>query len=151
MLLRLPRFGRPFGLGDLIAAMLLVSLAATAAVRWSGTDIRSPDAPAVATRELRFADAADGSIAVTDARSERLIHRYVGEHGFVRGVLRGLARERQRAGFGPQPAFELIARADGRLTLKDPATGRLVDLESFGPVNAAQFALLLEARDGARR
>jgi putative photosynthetic complex assembly protein len=136
---------RPFGMPQLIGVLLLVSLVATATVRWSGTDIRNPDAPAVAVRELRFEDQADGSIAVTDARSGQLVHRYTGEQGFVRGVLRGLARERQRAGQGAQPPFELIARADGRLTLKDPVTGRLVDLESFGPLNAGAFAQLIDA------
>lgn len=140
---------RAFGMPQLIAGLLLLSLVATAAVRWSGTGIRSPDAPAVAVRELRFEDQADGSIAVSDARTGKLIHRYTGEQGFVRGVLRGLARERQRAGFGAQPAFELIARADGRLTLRDPVTDRLVDLESFGPRNAAAFAQLIEAGQGA--
>lgn len=137
---------RPLGMPQWIGALLLVSLVATAAVRWSGTDIRTPDAPAVALRELRFDDQADGSILVTDARSGEQVHRYTGEQGFVRGVLRGLARDRQRAGQGPQAAFELIGRADGRMTLKDPVTGRVVDLESFGPPNAAAFALLFDAR-----
>ena len=39
----------------------------------------------------------------------------------------------------------LTARADGRLTLVDPATSERVDLESFGPTNAAVFAQLLAA------
>jgi hypothetical protein len=39
----------------------------------------------------------------------------------------------------------LIGRADGRLTLRDPSTGRIVDLESFGPTNAGEFAHLLAA------
>ena len=138
----------PSGGVQLIAAMLLVTVGSVAAVRWSGVDIRSPDAPATAVRELRFEDRPDGSVAVIDARNGQQVHRYVGENGFVRGTLRGMARERQRAGLGPQQPFELIGRADGRLTLKDPATGRLVDLESFGPTNAAAFAQLMTA-DGS--
>jgi putative photosynthetic complex assembly protein len=129
-----------------IGIAILCILTAVTAVRLSGVDIRSPDAPAVAVRELRFYDRADGSVAVIDAASNLQIHRFVGESGFVRGTLRGLARDRQRAGIGPEPAFELIGRADGRLTLKDPATGRVVDLESFGPTNAAAFAQLMAAK-----
>ena len=62
-----------------------------------------------------------------------------------RGTLRGLARERKRVGGGPEQAFELIAHADGRLTLRDPVTARRIDLASFGPINASGFAELLRA------
>ena len=127
----------------LIGATLMAVLVAVAAVRMSGIDIREPDAAAVQTRALRFEDRPDGSIAVFDARSGLVVHRVTGEAGFVRGTLRGLARERKRAGGGPDQAFELVARADGRFTLRDPVTGRRVDLDAFGPVNAAGFATLL--------
>jgi putative photosynthetic complex assembly protein len=126
-----------------MAALVCLALAAAALVRWSGVDIREPDAAAVAVRALRFEDLPDGSIAVIDARDGARVRTVAGEAGFLRGTLRGLARERKRAGFGPEPPFELIGRADGRLTLSDPTTGRLVDLESFGPDNAGVFARLL--------
>ena len=128
-----------------LGALVLVSLAGVSAVRLSGVDIHAPDAAAVMTRELRFEDRPDGSIAVIDAKDSQLVTSIVGQNGFVRGTLRGLARERRRSGLGAEPPFELIGRADGRLTLHDPATGRTVDLESFGPVNAAEFARLLVA------
>ena len=67
-------------------------------------------------------------------------------NGFLRGTMRGLARERKRLGVSPAIPFDLIGRADGRLTLVDPGTGRRVDLESFGPENAAVFAALMTAR-----
>jgi putative photosynthetic complex assembly protein len=125
-------------------ALVLAALAGTSIVRLSGINISTPDAAAVVTRELRFEDRSDGSIAVFDARSQRQIDTVRGQAGFVRGTLRGLARERIRSGIGAAPPFELIGRADGRLTLVDPSTGRRVDLESFGPTNAAEFARLLK-------
>lgn len=127
-----------------IGAMLMSILIGVTAVRLSGTDISTPDAAAVATRDLRFEDRPDGSIAVVDASSGIVIESIVGEQGFIRGTLRGLARERKRQGIGPEAPFQLVGRADGRLTLIDPATGRRVDLESFGPVNAGAFVRLLE-------
>ena len=133
----------PRGLLIASALMLAAVLTGVTATRLSGTTIRAPDAPAVVVMQLRFEDRADGAVAVTDANTGRLIEAITGQAGFVRGTLRGLARERKRNGVGPEPAFELIARADGRLTLSDPTTGRLVDLESFGPVNAGVFARLL--------
>jgi putative photosynthetic complex assembly protein len=126
-----------------IAALLTATVVGVAAVRLSGTPIRSPDASAVASLSLRFEDRADGSVAIIDALSGRELERFDGEGGFLRGALRALARERRMREIGPEAAFELIGRADGRLTLSDPATGERVDLESFGPTNAAVFARLL--------
>jgi len=126
-----------------LAALVLISLISVAVVRWSGMSVHTPDAPPVATRMLRFEDRPDGSIAVIDAASGRLLERVQGEQGFLRGSLRALARERRMREVGALPPFELAARADGRLTLTDPATGARLDLESFGPTNAAVFARML--------
>lgn len=125
------------------AALLLLTLLGASAVRLSGIEIAAPDAAVVATRPLRFEDRPDGSIAVIDAASGRALRHIEGPQGFVRGALRGLARERRREGIGPEAPFELIGRADGRLTLLDPTTGRRIDLESFGPTNAGEFVRLL--------
>ena len=105
--------------------------------------VREPDASPVKVLQLRFEDRPDGSIAVIDYKSGKQIDAVQGEAGFVRGTLRGLAQERKRRGLDSGPPFELIYRADGRLTLSDTATGRLVDLESFGPTNASTFFKLL--------
>lgn len=135
----------PFPRGPLraIALLLLGVIVAVAAVRLSGVPIRAPDAPALLERSLRFEDRPDGSIAVLDTRSGQALPSIEGESGFVRGTLRGLARERKRQGVAQDDPFHLIGRADGRLTLEDRATGRRVDLESFGPTNASAFAALL--------
>lgn len=129
----------------LVAAALLIvlTIAAVAAVRWSGVDIRPPDAAAVVTRALLFEDLPDGAVAITDAASGQRVDTVVGESGFFRGTLRALARERKRAGGDASQPFELIGRADGRLTLRDPVSGALVDIESFGPTHAMTFARLL--------
>jgi putative photosynthetic complex assembly protein len=128
----------------LIGTVLAATLVAVGYVRLSGTEIRQPDAPAVQSRLLRFADGEYGAITVVDHVSGRKIDELRGELGFLRGALRALARERIRAGGTPKEPFELIARADGRLTLVDPSTGERLDLESFGPDNAAVFARLLK-------
>jgi putative photosynthetic complex assembly protein len=126
-----------------LAALVLISLISVAVVRWSGLSVRAPDAKPVATRLLRFEDGPDGSVAVIDASTGGLIERVQGEQGFLRGSLRALARERRMREIGALPPFELAARADGRLTLMDTATGARLDLESFGPTNAAVFARML--------
>jgi putative photosynthetic complex assembly protein len=98
----------------------------------------------VASRDLRFLDRDDGGVAVYSAPDGRLVHVLPhGTNGFARGVLRGLARDRRRSDIGSEQAFRLVRFADGRLSLDDPATGRRIDLDAFGPTNVAVFARLL--------
>ncbi len=143
-----PQTHAHFPRGALLAAgaLVLISVIGVASVRLSGVSIREPDAAVAVLRELRFEDRPDGSIAVFEGRSKVPFDSVTGEAGFVRGTLRGLARERKRQGLGPEQPFELIGRADGRMTLVDPATGHIVDLESFGPTNAADFGRWLKPR-----
>lgn len=140
----------PLGLLKAVGVLVLISLGATAAVRLSGITIREPDAPTVMKRSLLFKDGADGSVVVIDAGSGELAATLTGEQGFLRGILRALVRERKQNGMlEPDQPFQLIQRADGRLTLVDPVTSRQIDLESFGPKNAGVFARLLD-RDPPR-
>jgi putative photosynthetic complex assembly protein len=145
---------RPLPSGPILGAAIVVGIAllAVAAARTLGVSPKqADDAAAVAVRELRFVDRADGSISVLDARGGgEIVSVAPGTNGFLRGTMRGLARERRRQDIGPEAPFRLIARADGRLTLFDPATGRRVDLESFGPTNAEVFAQFLPAAGNAR-
>ena len=128
----------------LMAGLLVASLTVVAAVRWSGMEIREPDAPSVQVAPLHFRDLPDGSIAVLDAASGRLVQTVTGEAGFLRGALRVLSHERLRRGIGNTDPFELHRRQDGRLTLIDPQTGVRLDLESFGPQHAGSFARLMK-------
>jgi len=127
------------------AALILAALLLVVGVRSTGQgEVRTPQAAVLAERLLHFVDQPDGSIRILDARDGRLIDTVApGTNGFLRGTLRGLARERGREGIGPEIAFRLTGRSDGRLLLEDPATRRLVDLGSFGPTNATVFARLL--------
>jgi len=99
------------------------------------------------TRQLVFEDQTDGSIAVLDG-IERIKVTEVepGEDSFVRGVLRGFARERKARSVGRQPPFELTYTEAGILILYDPETGRDVVLNAFGPDNARAFARLMFAK-----
>lgn len=127
----------------LLGALLLACLTIVAAVRWSGVDIREPDAPSIEVAHLWFQDLPDGSIAVVDANTQQTIETVRGEAGFLRGALRVLSHERLRRGLDARDPFELHRRQDGRLTLLDPKTGVRLDLESFGPQHAGSFARLM--------
>ena len=129
----------------LIAALMSIILLLVFINSRDLSKVREPDASPAQVLQLRFEDRPDGSIAVIDYKSGKQIDAVQGEAGFVRGTLRGLAQERKRRGLDSGPPFELIYRADGRLSLSDTATGRLVDLESFGPTNASTFFKLFNA------
>jgi putative photosynthetic complex assembly protein len=90
-------------------------------------------------RELLFADGPKGEVVVKDFKTGEVIGLFEGEQGFVRGTLRALVRERKRRDVGSEQPFELTARTNGRLILNDPATAQRIDLDSFGPANAALF------------
>ena len=123
--------------------IMAFTLVAVGMVRLSG---RGPDqlaAPAALERAIRFEDRQDGGIEVIDFESGKTITVLHGEQGFVRGTVRTLARERRTRGVGAEQPFALVGRQDGGLTLFDPATGKRVDLEAFGPTNAGEFAKML--------
>ncbi len=127
-------------MGVAIGAVALERLTAAPA---TVAAIAARPAPAAQVRVLRFDDLPDGAVSAVDAGSGQPVARFEGEQGFLRGTLRAMARERRAHGIGADQPFELIAHADGRLTLHDPATGMRIALESFGSTNAGVFARLL--------
>jgi putative photosynthetic complex assembly protein len=123
--------------------IIAFSLISVGLIRLAGQGPDQLAAAVTAERSLRFEDSADRGVRVLDGKTGESVAVLHGEQGFVRGALRALTRERHSRGIGSQRPFDLIARADGRLTLFDPATGQRIDLESFGPTNAANFSRLL--------
>lgn len=132
------------GLFAILALVLFALISATTA-RLTGVGIsRLQTAAAIETRDLRFTDGERGAVLVFDAAEQRLVDTIApGSNGFVRVVLRGLARERKLSDIGAEPPFRLTRFADGRLMLTDPSTQRQVDLAAFGDANARSFARLM--------
>ena len=129
------------------AGLVLLSLLMVGVARLTGYEPAAPPASRVVeSYDLRFEDRADGAVLVYDSTDGALAYTVLpGTNGFVRGVLRGLVRDRRADHIGPTPPFRLTRWADGRLSLDDPSTGRHVDLEVFGPTNAGAFADILTA------
>lgn len=122
-----------------IVALLAVLLAGLALLRLGGFEPAVEPGAVVRERALRFADETDGAVRVIDHASGRPLALMRGEQGFLRGVLRGLARERRQHGIGAGLPYVLSLRDDGRLLITDPSTGQRIDLASFGRDNAAVF------------
>lgn len=137
--------------GTLVAFTLVMT--ATVKLGWMEREavpsVARAEAQAAPTarRSLRFADGADGSVLISDASTGQPVSTIVAgaeQGGFIRGVLRGLARERHLHGIGSEPPFTLTRWSDGSLSLVDEATHRSVDLGGFGSDNSAAFAALLQ-------
>jgi putative photosynthetic complex assembly protein len=139
---------KPFPKGVLACAAVLIALtiAVAAVARLTGRGVTDVDNKAVAAKvlELRFDDRQDGAITVYDAGRGKMVDVLApGTSGFVRNVMRSLARERRLDGQGRETPFRMTRWVDGRLTIDDPATGRHVDLGAFGSMNTAAFARLM--------
>ena len=128
------------------ACLLAFTLGAVALVRITGNGPDQLAAASLSERLLRFEDSPGGGVAVIDGETGKLLTTVTGEQGFFRGALRALARDRVARKIGAEQPFKLISRTDGRLTLFDPVSGQRIDLESFGPTNAAVFAQFLTMR-----
>jgi putative photosynthetic complex assembly protein len=131
-----PPIRKPIGY---LLVFLGVVLCLVTFARFQGMAWTVKDAPVTWQRDLVFADTSDGQILASNYFDSKKVALFEGEQGFLRGTLRALARERKRRGIGPEAPFRVIEHTDGRLTLLDPSTSQRIDLESFGPANAAIF------------
>ncbi len=133
----------PFAvIGLPLAAILCIAIM----VRLSAPGGMSPAATPLRTADLVMQDRDDGSIAVLQADDRHLIDVVPpASNGFLRVMLAGLVRERRREGVGaPSLPFHLTRWSDGRLTIDDTATHKLIELNAFGPAGIAAFARLLD-------
>jgi putative photosynthetic complex assembly protein len=141
--------------GTLITAGALVLFALTATTTVRLAHIPAAASPValrdanhmvpVAQRNLRFVDRADGAVVIEDVDqgATASVIEPGQKTGFIRGVMRGLARERRMHGVGNQPPFNLSLWRDGELSLTDSATGRSIEMTAFGSTNRASFLALL--------
>lgn len=146
---------QPFPKAPLIGAGLLVGVTILFAagprlgylppIQTATTERAAHHVAVVETRDLRFTDRADGALVIDDTTRGTVaaVLPHGTNNGFIRGVLRGMARDRLLRGVGKTPPFRLTLFGDGALTLFDPSTGRNVELGSFGPTNKQSFADLL--------
>jgi putative photosynthetic complex assembly protein len=136
-----------------VAAVLLFTMALTGAVRFGLLpQSANPELSRAAqhvepakSRELRFADQADGGVLVTDAiTGQQVAVVGYGKGGFLRATMRAMAKARKAAGIGAEPPFKLTLWENGALSLSDPQTGRDAEIHGFGADHSRIFAEMLE-------
>lgn len=131
-----------------IAALIGFTLLVVVVARLTGYNAhQAPDSPVVKSRDLRFTEGPDGVVAVADAANgTRIAMLPAGNEGFVRGVLRFMERDRRARHTTADTPFRLAVHADGRMTLTDLGSQRVLELNSFGPTNTGAFSGFLTAR-----
>jgi putative photosynthetic complex assembly protein len=144
----------PFPRGALIAAgaLIVISLASVGTLRLVRLADPEPEPTPAArmtatpalTRTLAFQGANDGVMTVRDTATGSVVAILEPEQdGFVRGVLRSMARARHVRGLPPGEVFRLARDQSGALSLTDPDIGEAILLDGFGGSNAAAFARFL--------
>lgn len=141
---------RPFPKGVLyaVAALLSFTIIMVAIARLTGFMMPQAEiAKEVISRDIRFVDQSDGSTVVSDAATGEVIDTMPpGSEGFVRGVLRSMARQRRASHTELTEPFHLARRENGDLTFEDPKTKIFLALRAFGVTNEEAFARLLPAQ-----
>ncbi len=133
-----------------VAAMILFSLVLVTGARVLGlAPAAAPDdsVGVVAERSIRVDGSLGSAAKVWDAETGALIADLdPTEAGFINGVMKALSRERMLHKTAGDPPVRIVRFADGRLGLRDPATGWRVELMGFGDTNRDAFAALLSAQ-----
>lgn len=139
----------PRGTVPLVGAIVGFSLVVVTTAVLMDDSGPTPVVPENATQvsTLTFSDAPDGGIVVTSDEGEIVLPSEY--NGFVRGVLRALARERRKVDVGPEEPFVLARDATGHFFIGDPSTGERIDLRAFGRDNALAFVTLLPGANAA--
>jgi putative photosynthetic complex assembly protein len=129
-----------------IFALVLLTLAGVTALRLGGVEpIAQPPEAAVAGKvTVVLAEPEGGGVELRAPGGEAALATLApGSDGFLRGVIRVLGFERNRAGIEGNPPVELIRWDDGRTSLHDPATGWRMEFQGFGKENLATVARLM--------
>ncbi|MEO1542698.1 MAG: photosynthetic complex assembly protein PuhC [Pseudomonadota bacterium] len=138
------------GAGVIAFSLLLTSFAVLMGYRMTWT----PPAEAIAIRAIHFdiqnapediINNATGDIVIIDATTkQRLAQMPAATNRFVKSLASGLDFQRKRQGLTTTAAYEVVRWDDGRLSLRDPITGKQIELAAFGRHQVMIFAKLLE-------
>lgn len=133
-----------------MAALVLFALSLTV---YAVTTNRAPSAPhhataPVQTLMIQIKDRGDGGTLVTDMEGQTLFDYPATERGFITVVRNALDFNRKKARITTNPPIALIRFADGRIGLRDDASGWKINLVGFGQDNARHWNAVLAGANG---
>ena len=133
----------------LLRAMLALVLATVALVGFAVVTDRPHEAQVhtaavVKDMLIEIKDAPDGGTRITDTEGNLLSDTSRKASGFLSVVQNALAFERKQHGVTGNPPVHLIRFADGRIGLRDDATGWKINLIGFGQDNARVWREIID-------
>jgi len=126
--------------------MVLTVLVIVSVATWTGRPVQNtpPDTAVMRERAIFITGDASGRARVLDENGTLIADFPADKGGFVAGIERVIARERDLRDLDMSQPVLLQLRAGNRLSLTDPATGWSAELMGFGATNARTFARLLD-------
>lgn len=135
----------PAGLLAGMCALVIVALSLTVYARLTDRPLVGVphDAEVLQSRAIILDGSKAGDVTVRDAEGNVIVALDADSAGFVSVIWRGMDRKRMLKKIDGNPPVNLVEYANGRLSLQDPASGWSAELASFGDMNEAAFARLL--------
>lgn len=143
-------FPRWFVIGT--AVLMLTAIFGAGLARFLGVGLsRVADSPVTGTVEIWIDEQRDGTALVRHAATGKTLEILPADGGgFVRGLVRGMFRQRLLGQQARTLPFQLSQREGPKYFLFDPATGTRMELDGFGPTNTQSIARLYEAARNAQ-
>ncbi len=134
------------------AALMLTTVLGAGLARFSGVGIsRVADSAVIGTVELWVDEQRDGSALVRHVATGKTLDVLPADGGgFVRGLVRGMFRQRLLSEQARTLPFQISQREGPKYFLFDPATGTRMELDGFGPTNTQTVARLYQAGRNAQ-
>lgn len=129
--------------GILMVVVLVVTTIATMTRDTTATPARA-ETPVLSSRQVAFEPQPEGVLIVRDADTGAEIAALVeADGGFVHNVVRVLTKERRRHAVAADMPYRISAYTNGRVSILDLSTGRVIDINAFGATQVESFAALL--------
>lgn len=130
----------------LVFALVLSVLALVTVATLSGRPLESTpaDTPIIAQRAIYLSGDASGAARVLDQNGAVIADFPPEKGGFIAGIERVIAYERDLRGIENTAPILLQLRQGNRLSIHDPATDWSAELMGFGADNIRSFARLLD-------
>ncbi|MEM6488551.1 MAG: photosynthetic complex assembly protein PuhC [Pseudomonadota bacterium] len=130
--------------GGIVMIVVLVATTIATVTRDSVPVEPGGGSPMVASRLVAFESTDEGVLVVRDADTgDQISSLLESDGGFLHNLVAVLSKQRRRHAVDTALPYQLSAHTNGRVSIRDPATGRVIDINAFGANQVETFAALL--------